>query len=440
MRGTGIAVAHHRRSTLSTADGLRLALGAAARERVPPHATLSAPINLRDDSCWPPWTSCCGRRGRRTAALTWARHTFAPATPTSTSRWLRGHRPLLALRASTVAEPPWLGRRPDFVPHATLAQLVEPPDRIARRARLLRLGGRGHFSPVHLRRHGDTRSCALRESSLGGGVSSAAGGIRADLSVTGGRTRGRRPAPRRRRRRERHALLDNARQWTGGRGGLGWSSGSWPSSPTSPWPTPTRSGNRRNVLDSVSRGGRRLRRPPHRRRRRRTPAALLSVAGCRRRANRWPRPRLWGRSSLARANGSAARRGALRTAGGKWYRVDDGRTSALLVSLLVPSSSTSGAAPPAPTYFRPRAAATTRIVRTGPESADDFGGPSSAPWGWTSGSDSKLARRDRFSGCWSRWFVVAADAELASPRLRVGEATNAAYGSRARRAGCVVVH
>ena len=115
-------------------DGLRRALGAAERERIPPHLTLVPPINLREDGL----VAALDIVRRAAAELTpfeldvGPAITFAPATPTvHLEVGGVGLSALRYLRERLVGEPPL--DRPDrrpFVPHVTLAQELLPVERI----------------------------------------------------------------------------------------------------------------------------------------------------------------------------------------------------------------------------------------------------------------------------------------------------------------------
>lgn len=172
-------------------DGLRRALGAAERERVPPHATLVSPINLGDDAL------LVALDRVRTAAeaagplrLTLGpATTFAPVTPTVHlavgGTDLAG---LLALRAAVVAEAPLARTDPhEFTPHVTIAQVVDPPERIPAALDALRAWeAEVAFDRVHVLRQGDDKVWRpFAESSLGGGAVVGRGGVELALSVTG---------------------------------------------------------------------------------------------------------------------------------------------------------------------------------------------------------------------------------------------------------------
>jgi len=122
-------------------DGLRRALGAAERERVPPHITLVSPLNLRDDGLLAALDrvrSAASAAAPLTVTLGPAT-TFDPVTPTvHLAVGGDGLDALLALRSAMVAEEPLARADPhEFTPHVTLARRARgavpvPADRLWR--------------------------------------------------------------------------------------------------------------------------------------------------------------------------------------------------------------------------------------------------------------------------------------------------------------------
>jgi 2'-5' RNA ligase len=172
-------------------DGLRRALGAAERERVPPHATLVSPINLHDE----PLLAALDLVRVAAEAASPLRlalgpaTTFAPATPTVHlavgGQDLDG---LLALRAAIVADAPLARVDPhEFTPHVTLAQVVDPPERIpAALDALARWETEVTIDRVHVLRQGDDKVWKpFAETVLGGAAVVGRGGIELAVSVTG---------------------------------------------------------------------------------------------------------------------------------------------------------------------------------------------------------------------------------------------------------------
>jgi 2'-5' RNA ligase/GNAT superfamily N-acetyltransferase len=173
-------------------DGLRRGLGAAERERVPPHLTLVSPINLRDEQLLAALDvvrSAASSAAGPIAVSLGPATTFAPVTPTvHLSVGGEGVQALLALRAAMVAAEPLSRTDPhEFTPHVTLAQVVEPASRIP--AAVEALAGWSAtvtFDRVHVLREGkDHVWKPFAESSLGGGGVVGRGGIELALSVSG---------------------------------------------------------------------------------------------------------------------------------------------------------------------------------------------------------------------------------------------------------------
>lgn len=143
-------------------DGLRRALGAPERLRVPPHITLVPPLNARDEAL----TAAREVLARAAAELTpftvtlGPVTTFAPVTPTvHLAVGGAGESALRYLRSTLVASPPF--DRPDphpFVPHVTLIQEMAPAVRIEYALEVLgAYEASATFDAVHLLRHGDDR-------------------------------------------------------------------------------------------------------------------------------------------------------------------------------------------------------------------------------------------------------------------------------------------
>jgi 2'-5' RNA ligase/GNAT superfamily N-acetyltransferase len=181
-------------------DGLRRALGAAERERVPPHATLVSPINLQDEPLLAA-LDLVRRAAEASAPLALSlgpATTFAPATPTvHLAVGGPDRESLLALRAAMVAEAP-LARADahEFVPHVTLAQVLDPAERIPAALEVLAAWeAEVTFDRVHVLRQGGGTGRAggsddkvwvpFAESSLGGGGVVGRGGVELTISVTG---------------------------------------------------------------------------------------------------------------------------------------------------------------------------------------------------------------------------------------------------------------
>jgi GNAT superfamily N-acetyltransferase len=116
-------------------DGLRRALGADERELVPPHITLISPINLRDKELLA-GLDVVRRSAEQVTPLSVTlgpATTFAPVTPTVHLAVSGEDLPALhSLRSAMVAMAPLHRPDPfDYVPHVTVAQELDPPDRIA---------------------------------------------------------------------------------------------------------------------------------------------------------------------------------------------------------------------------------------------------------------------------------------------------------------------
>ena len=215
-------------------DGLRRALGAAERERVPPHVTLVSPINLRDRELGQALDVVrrAAADGKPMELELGPATTFAPATPTvHLAVGGPGAEALAALRAALTAGPPL--DRPEehpWVPHVTLAQEVAPPERIEPAcAALAGWCEPVTFERIHvLRQQPDRVWVPLADAGLGASSIVGRGGIEVELDVTA------RPDP------EAAGLLavdgavGDGRPWTvtarvGGRvagAAWGWSSGS----------------------------------------------------------------------------------------------------------------------------------------------------------------------------------------------------------------------
>lgn len=115
-------------------DGLRRALGAGERERVPPHITLASPINVRDKELLDALEVVRSAAAAASSLqLTLGPvSTFAPVTPTMHLAVGGGSLDrLLALRSAVVGAAPLQREDPyDYTPHVTLAQELAPVERI----------------------------------------------------------------------------------------------------------------------------------------------------------------------------------------------------------------------------------------------------------------------------------------------------------------------
>lgn len=172
-------------------DGLRRALGAPERERVAPHATLVSPVNLQDDALLAALDlvrTAAEAAGPLRLTLGPAT-TFAPVTPTVHLAVGGDDLPsLLALRAAIVAEAPLARVDPhEFTPHVTLAQVLDPPERIpAALDALSSWEAEITFDRVHVLRMGDDKVWKpFAESRLGAPGVVGRGGIELAISVTG---------------------------------------------------------------------------------------------------------------------------------------------------------------------------------------------------------------------------------------------------------------
>jgi 2'-5' RNA ligase/GNAT superfamily N-acetyltransferase len=172
-------------------DGLRRALGAAERVRVPPHATLVSPINVGDE----PLLAALDLVRTAAEASGPLQLTLGPATtfaPTTPTVHLAVGGPdldgLLALRAAIVADAPLARTDPhEFTPHVTLTQVLDPPERIP--AAIDALAGWEAdvtVDRVHVLRQGEDKVWKpFAESPLGPAGVVGRGGIELALSVTG---------------------------------------------------------------------------------------------------------------------------------------------------------------------------------------------------------------------------------------------------------------
>lgn len=179
-------------------DTLRRAVGVPEPFHVPPHLTLVAPVNIRDDDLG-------AVRAVLRAAAAAARAlelrigpaaTFAPESPTLHLAVRDGHgtsapsAPLAALRDAVRTGPlerddPW-----PFVAHVTLAESF-PPDRIPGAVRLLAgvdepwIATSVHLLEQRRRADGSPVWVPVREEPLGGPVVVGRGGIETVLRVAG---------------------------------------------------------------------------------------------------------------------------------------------------------------------------------------------------------------------------------------------------------------
>lgn len=156
-----------------------------------PHVTLVSPINLRDEELLTALDLV-----RRAAAaveplalVLGPATTFAPVTPTvHLAVGGDGLDDLLRLRAAIVAEAPLA--RPDdheFVPHVTLAQVLQPEERIAPAIETLSAWQADtHVDRVHvLRQSSDKRWKPFAESPLAAPAVVGRGGVELAMSTTG---------------------------------------------------------------------------------------------------------------------------------------------------------------------------------------------------------------------------------------------------------------
>lgn len=163
-------------------DGLRRALGAPERVRVPPHITLVPPINLRDKellSALDAVRAAAASSGPLALELGPAT-SFEPVTPTvHLAVGGAGLDALLALRAAVVAGPPLAREDPhEFVPHVTLAQQLAPERIGPAVASLADWQATVTVDRVHVLRHGDDRVWKpFAESTLGPDAVVGRGGV-----------------------------------------------------------------------------------------------------------------------------------------------------------------------------------------------------------------------------------------------------------------------
>ena len=176
-------------------DGLRRALGAAERERVPPHVTLVSPVNVSDRRLMEALDLV-----RRAAAASAPLRlelgpaaTFAPVTPTvHLAVGGDGLDALLRLRATIVADAPLRRDEPyEYVPHVTIAQELAPPDAIG--PAVATLGSwrvKASFDRVHVLRQGTGTGAGtatvwkpFAEATLGPPAVVGRGGVEVALTV-----------------------------------------------------------------------------------------------------------------------------------------------------------------------------------------------------------------------------------------------------------------
>jgi 2'-5' RNA ligase/GNAT superfamily N-acetyltransferase len=140
-------------------DGLRRALGAAERDRVPPHLTLVSPVNLRDKELLAALdlVRAAAKASNPLRLSLGPATSFEPVTPTVHLAVAgEGAEALLALRAAMVGAAPLDRPEPhEYVPHVTLAQQVAP-ERIGPAVEAL-AGWQAEvtFDRVHVLRQGD---------------------------------------------------------------------------------------------------------------------------------------------------------------------------------------------------------------------------------------------------------------------------------------------
>jgi 2'-5' RNA ligase len=170
-------------------DGLRRALGAAERERVPPHLTLVSPVNLRDKDLLAALDLVrAAAKASGPLSLTLGPATsFEPVTPTVHLAVAGdGREALLALRQAMVGAAPLDRPEPhEYVPHVTLAQQVAP-ERIGPATEAL-AGWRAEvtFDRVHVLRQGDGQVWKpFAETALGPAAVVGRGGVEVTLDRT----------------------------------------------------------------------------------------------------------------------------------------------------------------------------------------------------------------------------------------------------------------
>jgi 2'-5' RNA ligase len=171
-------------------DGLRRALGAPERVRVPPHLTLVSPTNLRDRELLVALDAV-----REAAAASKPLElelgpvtTFAPVTPTAHLAVAGpGADDLAALRADIVARPPL--DRPDthrWIPHVTLSQELASPERLdAACLALADWRATVTLQRVHVLAQQPDRSwAAIADAPLGSPAVVGRGGVELEVTVT----------------------------------------------------------------------------------------------------------------------------------------------------------------------------------------------------------------------------------------------------------------
>lgn len=171
-------------------DGLRRALGAPERDRIPPHLTLVSPTNVRDDGLAAA-LAAVRRAAARSAPFALdlgPPATFAPVTPTVHLEVSGpGLESLAALRGDLAARAPL--DRPDaheWVPHVTLAQEVATPERLAAAlAALVDWRASTAVDRVHVLRQGaDQVWVPIADVPLGAPGVVGRGGLEVALSTT----------------------------------------------------------------------------------------------------------------------------------------------------------------------------------------------------------------------------------------------------------------
>jgi 2'-5' RNA ligase/GNAT superfamily N-acetyltransferase len=171
-------------------DGLRRALGADERELVPPHITLISPINLRDKELLA-GLDVVRRSAEQVTPLSVTlgpATTFAPVTPTVHLAVSGEDLPALhSLRSAMVAMAPLHRPDPfDYVPHVTVAQELDPPDRIAPAVDALSSWqAEATFDRVHVLRQSDGGTWKpFADAPLAASAVVGRGGLEVELTVT----------------------------------------------------------------------------------------------------------------------------------------------------------------------------------------------------------------------------------------------------------------